>query len=283
MEVPVAFQTAIANASMDSFSKNFPDFFKLVDEEIEGNCGKILGTQLCIDGVNVSVLALSNASIGGIGPNEDIEGNVNLYEKGKLMAELGLDSLPSYVIEGKVCAQPFSAEISEPTFLIRAFPDHDNPIIARSLEKAAQKLNYPAAYKADLLSRSDNAMRNLTQEQGEYIQELGRKISGSTTAVEKVRLAAELNRFASEDLGGITFMSEDVHRVMGGVGCIPGTSCVLSLFIPNPQLEEDVIPTLTIDDADRYVNLIIEGISFLRNLTEEALLHMNKVKSVFGI
>ena len=39
MEVPVALQTAIANAAMDSFVKAYPDRFVLKDEELEGNGG----------------------------------------------------------------------------------------------------------------------------------------------------------------------------------------------------------------------------------------------------
>lgn len=103
MECPVALQTAIANASMDSFFRNFPDQFLYGDEGIEGNCGKILGTVLTIDDFETSVLALSNATIGGLGPNEDIEGNVNFYGKKEIMHSLKLDDLPTIVIEGKVC------------------------------------------------------------------------------------------------------------------------------------------------------------------------------------
>ena len=102
MEVPVALQTAIANAALDSFVKAFSDQFIIKEEDLEGNCGKILGTVLDIHGVPVSVMALSNATVGGIGPNEDIEGNVNLYGKKDLSEKLHLDRIPSFVIEGKV-------------------------------------------------------------------------------------------------------------------------------------------------------------------------------------
>ncbi len=77
------------------------------------------------------MLALSNASIGGIGPNEDIEGNVNLFGKKEIMHRLRLDQIPSIVIEGKVCAEPVSDEISENTFLVRGNEQDDNPIVAK--------------------------------------------------------------------------------------------------------------------------------------------------------
>ncbi len=40
---------------------------------------KVIGARLNINGINVSVMGLTNASVGGLGPNEDIEGNVNLF------------------------------------------------------------------------------------------------------------------------------------------------------------------------------------------------------------
>ena len=243
MEVPVALQTAIANAALDSFVKAFSDQFIIKEEDLEGNCGKILGTVLDIHGVPVSVMALSNATIGGIGPNEDIEGNVNLYGKKDLSEKLHLDRIPSFVIEGKVCAEPLSSVIKEPTFLIRAFPGDDNTVAAKALLKAAQSLGLSVEYRPELLGRSDTAMEDLTRQQGRKIIEFGERLSKASTAQEKVRIAAELNEFCSQELGGITFMSNDVHKVMGGVGCIPGTSAVMSLFISREQLQKQVLPT----------------------------------------
>ncbi len=283
MEVPVAFQTAVANAAMDSFLQQYPDFFLTSDEEVEGNCGKVIGARLNINGINVSVMGLTNASVGGLGPNEDIEGNVNLFGKFELMQKLGLDGLPSFVIEGKVCAQPVSSEITKPTFLIRGNEEHDNSVVAECLLKGAENLGYPTIYRPELLRRSESAMESLTKEQGEYIQELGKKFSAATTSFEKVKIAAELNRFASEDLGGTTFMSNSIHKVMGGVGCIPGTSCVLSLFIPNSQLEQEVLPTLSLDDVDRYVNLIIKGIEVLNGRKQEASVRLAEIKKQFNL
>lgn len=191
--------------------------------------------------------------------------------------------MPSFVIEGKVCAQPVSSEITKPTFLIRGNEEHDNSVVAECLLKGAENLGYPTIYRPELLRRSESAMESLTKEQGEYIQELGKKFSAATTSFEKVKIAAELNRFASEDLGGTTFMSNSIHKVMGGVGCIPGTSCVLSLFIPNSQLEQEVLPTLSLDDVDRYVNLIIKGIEVLNGRKQEASVRLAEIKKQFNL
>ena len=270
MEVPVALQTAIANAAMDSFVKAYPNQFVIKDEDLEGNCGKILGTVLDINGVPVSVMALSNATKGGIGPNEDIEGNVNLFGKKQLSDKLHLDRIPSFVIEGKVCAEPLSSVIKDPTFLIRAFPEDDNTAAAQALLKAAQSLNLPAEYRPELLARSNTAMEDLTRQQGRKIVEFGERLSKASTAREKVQIAAELNEFCSQELGGITFMSNDVHKVMGGVGCIPGTSAVMSLFISREQLQKQVLPTLESEDVKNYDRIICCAVRYLSESLEKA-------------
>lgn len=81
MEVPVALQAAIANAALNSFAKSMPNYFIVGDENIDDNFGRLLGCVLNVDGLTVSLLALANATRGGLGPNEDIEGNVNLAGK----------------------------------------------------------------------------------------------------------------------------------------------------------------------------------------------------------
>ncbi len=283
MEVPVALQTAIANAALDSFVKAFSDQFIIKEEDLEGNCGKILGTVLDIHGVPVSVMALSNATVGGIGPNEDIEGNVNLYGKKDLSEKLHLDRIPSFVIEGKVCAEPLSSVIKEPTFLIRAFPGDDNTVAAKALLKAAQSLDLPVEYRPELLGRSDTAMEDLTRQQGRKIIEFGKRLSKASTAQEKVRIAAELNEFCGQELGGITFMSNDVHKVMGGVGCIPGTSAVMSLFISREQLQKQVLPTLESEDVKNYDRIICAAVGYLNENLGQANEELIAAQEKYGM
>lgn len=281
MEVPVALQTAIANAAIDSFKKSFPDKFLLVEEEIDGNCGKILGTKLQIDDYVVSILDVVNATIGGLGPNEDIEGNVNLAGKKAIMDALGMANLPTLLIEGKVCSNPVSQQIQTPTFLVRAFPHQDNTIVARCYEKAGKELGLPIEYREELLARSNTSMRNLTQSLGEKITELGQQLQNATTALDKVRIAAELNALCSQDLGGITFMSEDIHHVMGGVGMIPGTCACLSLFIPAEQLRHDVIPSLTYSDVENFSNIILLASHYLYLSKDLALKELENNQKTF--
>ncbi len=283
MEVPVAFQTAIANASLTSFKNAFPDSFSLAEEDLPGNCGKLLATVVTIDDIPVSVLGVVNATIGGLGPNEDIEGNVNLYGKKDIMAKYGLDELPTFIGEGKVCALPFSGEIDKPTFLIRGNEEDDNPIAANALVKAAAKLGLPAGHRPKFLKRSDTAMKDLTYEMGQKVIELGKRLASAATAAEKVEISAELNLYCSTELGGITFMGNEVHKVMGGVGQIPGTSAVMSLFIPVSQQKKDVIPSLSLEDVDNYVSLMCQGVKELVPDLEKAQAVLAEVKKRYGL
>mgnify|MGYP001043851624 CR=1 FL=1 len=283
MEVAVALQTAIANAALDSFVKAYPEQFLSSTEGVSGNVGRVIGTKLDIDGQIVSLLAVVNATDGGLGPNEDVEGNVDLGVKGDLMKVLGLDRLPTFLIEGKVCASPASDMILEPTFLVRAFPGDDNVTVAKSYVAGAKRLGYPVLYLDQLLGRHPTAMRDLTKKQGETIISLGQELAKAETAIEKVRIAAELNRFCSQELGGITFMSESIHRVMGGVGMIPGTCGCLSLFISHAQLAEDVIPVLSEADASRFADVILAGVADLANHLDEANEEMERVRTHYRV
>lgn len=271
MEVPVALQTAVANATIDSFVISYPQRFLHGTEGIEGNEGRWMATMIDVDGIPVALMGLLNASSGGLGPNEDIEGNVNLAGKAAVMEQLALDRIPTIMVEGKVCAKPVSEMITVPTFVTRAFAGDDNVTVSECLESAATSLGYPIVFPRQLLARKKGAMRDLTRTMGEHVMELARQFSLATTSREKVRLAAEINRYVSEDFGGVTFMSDDIHEVMGGVGGIPGTTGCLSLFVSNEELEQTVYPALSQADAERYADVILTAVPILRDRMQDAM------------
>lgn len=98
---------------------------------------------------------------------------------------------------------------------------------------------------------------------GEKLVALGEELKAARTSAEKVRIAAEVHRFASEDLGGITFMSDDIHRVMGGVGQIPGTTACMSLFIPKAEQLRTVLPVLSTADAGCFADMLYEAVDVM--------------------
>ncbi len=45
------------------------------------------------------MLTVNGSRGGGVGPIEDLEGNIILGDKGKLMQKIGLDKIPTIIIE----------------------------------------------------------------------------------------------------------------------------------------------------------------------------------------
>ena len=131
-----------------------------------------------------------------------------------------------------------------------------------------------------MLARSENAMRSLTEEMGKRIQEFGKELAQATTAIEKCRISAAINEFASQELGGITFMGDDIHKIMGGVGQIPGLTACMSLFVPRSSIQRDVLPSLSMEDAHRYAEILKEGAQILADRLPEAQAIVNKHASV---
>ena len=268
-EAPVALQTAIANAALDSFVKAFPDRFHHASEELPGNCGRIIGTVLDFGGIPVSAMALTNASEGGIGPNEDLEGNVFRYGKKTVMTPLDLHRLPSLVIESKVFTLPACAELGTSTFMVRASED-DNPEVAQACMETLDHLGFAAVWPRDQLKRAPGALRAITRCAGEKLAALGQRLAEATTAADKVAILAEIIAFASQDAGGLSFMSDDLHEIVGGVGLMPGTAAVLSLLVPPHEIEHQVIPCLTEHDVTRYTAVIKNTIPRLYARLDEA-------------
>lgn len=252
-ETPVALQTAVANAAVDSFIKNFPDDFVHGVEDTAGSCGLIAGTILDFDGVAAAVLATVNASSGGIGPNEDLEGNCAAGSKRPIMEQLGMLTLPTLVVEGKVYWPALSDHIEESCFLVRAAEHDDNVVVGAKVALAAKKLGYPVRFDQESLARVSGALRQQTKALGEKIAGLGCALQQAEYAQEKVNILADLAKLVSEDGAGISFMSNGLHELIGGVGMNPGSSAVLSYIVPRSYYEAYIMPFATERDLHNFV------------------------------
>ena len=254
-EAPVALQAAIANAALDSFVQAFPDRFHHAWEGIPGNGGRIIGTVLDMGGIPVSVMAVVNVTEGGIGPNEDLEGNAFARGKKAVMQPMNMQNLPTLVVEGKVFTLPACAELEQDTFLVRASED-DNTEVAEACMEALADLGFAGTWPPGVLKRAPGGLRATTQQAGEHLVALGQRLAAATTAADKVAVLAEIVTFASQDAGGLSFMSDRVHEVVGGPGCMPGTAAVLSLLVPQAYIDHHVMPCLTEHDVARYIAFI---------------------------
>lgn len=274
-EVPVALQTAVANSALNSFKKNFPDKFYGASEGLEGNCGELLGTILDIDGVPVAALATVNATWGGIGPNEDLEGNSNLYDKGPLLRKLGMEYLPTIIVEA-VVFNANSADLTENTFFSRGHIEDDNPFVVDSIVKAAESLKLPIIKSDFGMKRMHGALATNTAKVGDNIIRLGEILKNADDCKLKVQTVAELNRCVSQDAGGVTFMSSTLHQEIGGTGILKTTSGVINLLVTNEYIKENIIPWLSQEMIDNYVNLVKASALELYKVKDDANKHIKK-------
>ncbi|MBT8355122.1 MAG: hypothetical protein KJO60_11400 [Desulfofustis sp.] len=263
MEAPVAFQTATCLAVIDTFHRKYPDHIKVSEEGLQSNVGKCMGALIDIEGSCIAVMAVVNASRGGIGPVEDLEGNISLAEKGSLMEEIGLDKIPTIIIEGKAYVPTFSSTLEQNTFWIRFNEEFDNPAVGDALIKAAANCPVPSLSSNTAYPRYTGEMKETTRVFGQKIIDIGRKIESSSHSQEKAKLIAELALLVSQDAGGITYMTDSLHEIVAGGGLVPGLAAVLSIAVSQKYIEENLIPEITPEDVDSYLNIIVLAIEFM--------------------
>lgn len=269
-ETPVATQAAIANAALDGFLKNFPDKFIGTVEDVADNIGLIIGTILDIDEVPVSVLATVNASDGGIGPLEDLEGNSMYYtNKKEIIEKLGMDKLPTLVVEAMIFSS-FSDGLTENTYMVRGDEEDDNPYVVKAFLEAGEKLNLPVHFRQGGMKRSKDALRNNTKKVADKIKALAEKLHDAETSEDKVNIISDLAVAVSQDCGGISFMSNDIHEEIGGAGMMRRTSAVFNLVSCEDYIKENPIPYLTDEICNEYTELSKETMKALAKYADKA-------------
>ncbi|MBC2850113.1 hypothetical protein H5J22_01375 [Cetobacterium sp. 8H] len=263
LEVPVALQSAISNAALDGFYKNFPNNFKITKEDVGDNYGYILGSVLDIEDIPVSFLATVNCTLGGIGPNEDLEGNSNYFSKKTIVENFRLDTIPTIVLESKFFNNALG-NLNTETFIIRGDEEDDNLNVVKALIKACDILGYPALYyDSGSMKRKADSLKLKTIEIGQKIEKLGNQLSLTNSSEKKVEIVAELAILISQDCGGVTFMSNHIHDDIGGVGLVKKTGAVLSLGVSKKYIVESIIPYLTEEDLEKYYRVVLKAISIL--------------------
>ncbi len=272
MEAPVAFQTALCRAVIDTFHIKYPKEILISEEGLESNVGMCMGALLEIEGSCVAVMAVLNATKGGIGPVEDLEGNICLAAKGSLMRLLGLTELPTIIIEGKAYIPTLSSTLTENTFIVRFNEEFDNPAVGGALIEAVNSSGVPAIHSNTAYPRYTGEMEDTTIALGRKIVDIGNKIQNCTKSREKATLIAELALLVSQDAGGITYMSNDLHEIVAGGGLVPGLAAVLSIAVSEEYINKFQIPEINEDDIRKYVNITVEAIEIMSKKSE----HLSK-------
>ena len=111
--------------------------------------------------------------------------------------------------------------------------------------------------------RYTGEMEETTISFGQKIKDIGQKIESSTGSQEKANLVAELALLVSQDAGGITYMTNDLHEIVAGGGLVPGLAAVLSIVVSQTYIDDHHIPEMTSDDVDSYLDIIVEAIEFM--------------------
>lgn len=260
METPVALQGAIALAILDSFRKKAPDKVYATTEKYRGRIDKMAATVINMDGIPVSLLLNINGSEGGIGPDEDNEGNTAIGEKSELMDRVGFSGVPAIVVESKAYVQGMAGKIDKPTFLVRAQEGIDDLFVANALVNAAQKLDIPCILLKDALPQVKGQLAKATSDFADRIIELAEKLKKAEASGDKVAIVADLARLISEDAGGISFMSNNLHEEVRSAGMVPGTAAVISLLVPKGYRDYWKIPVLSPDDVAQYRKIILHAV-----------------------
>jgi len=270
LEAPVALQTAVCLAVIDTFAKNHPVGILVSAEGLDANVGACMGTVLDVDGVGTAVMAVLNATAGGLGPVEDLEGNLSLAEKGRLMDRIGLSGLPTIVLESKAYVPTVSDAIKEDAFWVRYNREFDNPAVGEALIRALEQCGLPLLQSDVAYPRHTGEMRDNTASLGRRIVALGRRIEKAGSAAKKVQFIGELAILVSQDAGGMTYMTDAVHEIAAGGGLVPGTAAVLSMAVSRATIERCLVPDFTRTDAMHYLTVTGEAIKILSENLEKA-------------
>lgn len=269
LELPVALQTATCLAVIDTFEKRHRDEVYTCNEDMPGKVGRCIGAVLEIDGIPVSVMAVLNANEGGLGPDEDLEGNIMLGPKGQLMKRLGLDRLPTIILESKAYVPAVCKGLEDNVFWVRINGKTDNRVVYDCLARGAAAAGLNCLQSDTAYERETGEIAAATRQLGEKIANLGNELAAAATAREKVRIIGDLAVLVSEDAGGISFMSSKMHDRVGGGGILPGCCAVLSMAISETAIRIWKIPAFTAQDSDMYLAILEKSIPLLaENITE---------------
>lgn len=261
LELPAAFQGACALAALNTFEKALGGRLRTAGTEIDGNYDRYAGIVLDIGGRPVSLMLVVNGTEGGLGPDEDGEGNTDSGAKGELMRSIGLDAVPSVIVESKAYIPALSREQDGSCFMIRAQEGVDCTKLGRDLHEAACRLGLPARFEDQLMPFTPGGLARATAALADEVAAVAAELKTAESSAQKVRLLARLNRLASEDAGGVTFMSNAVHDAVRGAGTLPGISAVLSMVVDPAERDFWKIPLLTDEECRGYREIILETLA----------------------
>lgn len=270
LEAPVALQAACCFAVMDTFEKKYPGQLVRGNEDMPGKIGGCIGAKVELHGVSISVMALVNASEGGVGPDEDLEGNIALGDKGRAYNDLGMARLPSIILESKAYVPSLCEGVDHDRMWVRCNAESDNTYVYDALLAGVEANELPYLSSDAAYPRGTGELKDAVEALGKRIVDIGTTFADAQTSAEKVRLIGELALITSQDAGGVTFMSAHMHDQVGGGGIMPGTSAVLSMAVSEDYIREWKIPAFQPEDASTFIKVICKALPELAANADKA-------------
>lgn len=267
-DLPVAAEYAVATSVMDTFVRKVPGFVVATNEgEVASDV--IGGVQIDAEGIPLALLLTINGSRIGIGPVEDLEGNVPLSPKREVMRRIGALKAPTIIIESK--AHLPHLELEKEAFLIRFNKAIDNVVVGESLEEALkeERLNYILV--RDAFPEKKGEMKDKLVEISSNIARLAILMAATDNADGRAMAIAELARLISEDVGGVIFMSNALNDVVRSAGLVPGTGAVLSIAVPKSYLDTHVVLFTTKEEAGIISIAVLAAARVLWGRYDEAM------------
>lgn len=222
----------------------------------------------------VSVAAVVNFTEGGLGPNENAEGNT-LLAREEVSRHFGAASLPTIVVESKAFVPAYCQDLSARSLLTRINSAVDNTVVAEALIAGAHTYGLPMAQDFNAYPRN-RALKQQTAAFGVKLKALGESLTGAESSPEKVRIIATLAQLVSEDAGSVTFMSNETHYAVGSAGCMPGTAAVLSMLVSPEEAGFWKVPVLFQEDLDLYLLAVLSGIEALKIRLPDAVAELRR-------
>lgn len=229
---------AHARAMLDAVRVNWPEAVLHARDDVPGSCGEFLGGRFRLGHAVCGWLLTINASPEGCGPVEDSEGIVPIGNKGRLLEELGLLQAPVIVLESKAFCPGASDGIVAGVPWIRWNNEFDNPVVGECLAQAARIFDRNAVVCDTAYARRKDELAQAARTVGQKICRLGMQYAQAASSACKVALAGELADILVREMGGTTFMSNDLHALVGGGGLWPGQAAVLSLLMSRREYED---------------------------------------------
>lgn len=277
-ETAVALNLAYSRAVLQTLKKAFPDSLHAADNT-PSSAGEFLAGKISAEGIPTAFMLTVNATDGGLSPNEDSEGNIPIGNKGILMKKLGMDCIPTIILESKAYVPALKDQVRETSFWVRWNKDHDNSVVGKSLIASLQKLSLPFLFSDTAYKRGDTSLADECARLGDLLAELGARYKNSRTSAERIEIASVLSKLISEDFGGSIFMSNKIFEITAGGGLLPGLCAVLSVLVPEKEMTETNQINYSVKELQHASLIISQTIKNIHENYADALKEISRKKT----